>query len=325
MAKRRFRWLRSARLWWIIFVTVVLTGLWQVYLSIPRLVISREIMGRMNDSQEVRLLFVGDTGTGGDSQRAVARQLESLCTAIDPTGVVLLGDNFYMTGVDSVSDPLWDSRFEKMYGGECLEKIPFYAVLGNHDYRSVPEAQIAYTRERGGRWTMPARYYSLRFGSLLEIGVADTNIPDRCGIPQLCSVDWLIDKLKSSRVTWKILIGHHPILSGGKHRNLKWLANYTLPELYCRSGVSVYISGHDHGLQHLHGKSVKSSCEIEQFISGGGGADLYKIDRIEGSTLYSDSAHGVLIGRFTSLEQRYEFFKLGYSEPQYFWSKKREQ
>lgn len=325
MAKKRFRWLKNARLWWVIFVTLVVTAAWQAQSQIPGLVMTRELMGRMNDEQEVRLLFLGDTGVGNDAQAAVAQHLEKICQSVDPAGVVLLGDNFYMTGVESVSDPLWESRFEKMYSGPCLAKIPFYAILGNHDYRSVPNAQIAYTRERGGRWTMPARYYSLRFGRLLEIGAVDSNFPDRCGVPQLCSVDWLIEKISASPASWKILIGHHPILSGGKYKSPKWLARFTLPELYCRSGASVYISGHDHGLQHLHGKAQMASCEIEQFVSGGGGADLYPVEHLQGSTLYSEAAHGFMLGRYTPYEQKYEFYTLASTDPAYMWSKKREQ
>jgi hypothetical protein len=312
-------------MWWIVFVIVATTFIWQAWQQIPRLSITHEMMGRMNDPSEVRLIFVGDTGTGSAAQKAVAQQMESLCLSLDPAGVFLLGDNFYQTGVESVMDPLWESRFEEMYVGECLEKIPFYAILGNHDYRASPVAQIAYTRERGGRWSMPARYYSLRFGSILEIGAVDSNFPDRCGLSAFCSIDWLMEKLQSSTASWKILAGHHPIFSGGKYRRLKWLANFTLPDLYCRSGASAYISGHDHGLQHLHGKSSQAKCEIDQFVSGGGGADLYPIERIPDKTLYAESANGVMIGRFTEREQRYEFFPIGNAEPQYVWSKKREQ
>ncbi|MEN9529905.1 MAG: hypothetical protein RI932_1778 [Pseudomonadota bacterium] len=311
-------------MWWIIFVIATTTAFWQAWEQIPRLSITHEMMGRMNDPSEVRLIFVGDTGTGSSAQKEVAEQMESLCRSVDPTGVILLGDNFYQTGVESVMDPLWESRFEKMYIGECLEKLPFYAILGNHDYRAVPEAQIAYTRERGGRWSMPARYYSLRFGPILEVGAVDTNFPDRCGIPGLCSIDWLMEKLQNSTAAWKILVGHHPIFSGGKYRRLKWLAHFTLPELYCRSGASAYISGHDHGLQHLHGKTPQAKCEIEQFVSGGGGAELYPIERIPEKSLYAESVNGVLIGRFTQFEQRYEFFPVGTAEPQYTWATKKE-
>lgn len=323
MAKHRRRLIGSARFWWIVFViafTLAAVSAWQ---QVPRLTLAHEIFGQMNDEREVRLIFVGDTGTGDSNQLSVAAQMEDLCRSVQPTAVVLLGDNFYPSGVDSVTDPLWESHFEKVYSGDCLQKIPFYAVLGNHDYRSVPEAQIAYTRERGGRWNLPARYYSLRFGALLEIAAADTNIPDRCGIPTFCSVDWLIDKMKKSTAAWKILIGHHPILSGGKYRSLKPLAGFTLPELYCQSGASVYISGHDHGMQHLAGKHSGAKCEIEQFVSAAGGAELYPIDKLAQRTLFAESAHGVLIARFTREEQRYEFYKVGQTEPIYLWSKQK--
>ena len=324
MAKRRLRWLWNARLWWVLFIAAVATGSWQAWESVPHLVITHEIMGRMNDEQEVRLLFVGDTGSGDSNQTQVAEQLEALCAGLDPAGVVLLGDNFYFTGVESVRDPLWVERFEKMYAGDCLKKLSFYAILGNHDYQGFPEAQIAYTRARAGRWTMPARYYSLKFANTVEIGAADTTISDRCGVPALCSVDWLIEKLKASTAAWKILIGHHPILSGGKYRSLRGMAHFNLPELYCQSGVSVYISGHDHGLQHLHGKYPTAQCQVEQFISAGGGASLYDVETLPNKTLFAEKSHGVLLGRYTRNEQRYEFFKVGEKEPVYMWSQKKE-
>ncbi|NBX18031.1 MAG: hypothetical protein EBR09_11760 [Proteobacteria bacterium] len=169
---------------------------------------------------------------------------------------------------------------------------------------------------------MPARYYSLKFGDMLEIGAADTTISDRCGIAALCSIDWLAGKLKSSAARWKILIGHHPILSGGKYRSLNGMAHFNLPELYCKSGVSVYISGHDHGLQHLHGRYPTSNCEIEQFISGGGGATLYPPENLAQRTLFAEGIHGVLAGHYTAGEQRYEFFREGSTDAAYTWSRK---
>lgn len=327
MAKKRWllRKLLNPRFWWIVFVVLIVSSSWQAWNTVAHTVITHELMGRINDEQEVRLMFVGDTGSGDQNQQNVADFMEQLCQTTDPAGVVLLGDNFYYTGVDSVGDPLWESRFEKVYAGDCLKKQTFYAILGNHDYRGQPDAQIAYTRTRGGRWTMPARFYSLKFGSLLEIGAADTTISDRCGVSSLCSVDWLIEKLRESTSRWKVLVGHHPILSGGKYRSLKGLSHYTLPELFCKSGASVYISGHDHGMQHLHGRYPTAKCEIEQFVSAGGGASLYEIENLPNQTMFAESAHGILLGRYTPNEQRYEFFKLGQKEPVYMWSQKQGQ
>jgi tartrate-resistant acid phosphatase type 5 len=317
-------WLKSRKLWWSVLLAFCFTLLLFVYLAIPSKVISHEIMGKLEDSREVRLLFVGDTGTGNSNQRAVAQLLEDLCNTVQPAGVVLLGDNFYQVGVTSVRDPLWQERFEDIYSGECLKKINFYSILGNHDHRTSPNAQIEYSEEVSTRWVMPARYYMLRFGDILEIGALDTSVPDRCGLASLCSLDWVTERLKKSSTAWKILIGHHPILSGGKYKTLSWFRRLVLPEVYCRSGASAYISGHDHSLQHLHGRPSGASCEIEQFVSGAGGADLYPADVIADRTLYAESAHGVLLGRFTPHEQRYEFFKVGSLRAQYLWSRLKE-
>jgi acid phosphatase len=295
-----------------------------LYAAIPSQVISHEIMGKLNDSREVRLLFVGDVGSGNSNQIAVAELLEELCNAMQPAGVVLLGDNFYHVGVTSVNDPIWKERFEDMYSGDCLKKLNFYSILGNHDHRASPDAQIEYTHAGSGRWIMPARYYALRFGDILEIGAMDTSIPDRCGLPSLCSLDWIEERLKKSGAAWKILIGHHPIFSGGKYKTLSWFPRLVLPEVYCRSGAAAFISGHDHSLQHLHGRSSGASCEIEQFVSGAGGADLYPAEVIADRTLYAEAAHGVLLGRFTPHEQRYEFFKVGSPGAQYMWSRLKE-
>ncbi len=317
-------WMKNRKLWWGAFGASCFSLLLAAYVAIPSKVISHEIMGKLEDPHEVRLLFLGDTGSGNSNQLAVAQLLEELCLAVQPAGVVLLGDNFYHIGVTSVRDSLWSERFENVYSGECLKKLNFYSILGNHDHRASPNAQIEYTQNGSGRWVMPARYYALRFGDILEIGALDTSMPDRCGLPSLCSLDWIEERLKNSSAAWKVLIGHHPILSGGKYKSLSWFRRLVLPEVYCRSGATAYISGHDHSLQHLHGRPSGSSCKIEQFVSGAGGADIYPAETIADRTLYAESEHGVLLGRFTPHEQRYEFFKVGTPESQYMWSRLKE-
>lgn len=323
MARKRglLRKIFASRLWWVVFILLIVCGGWLAWRAVPQTVITHEMMGKLNDEQEVRLLFVGDMGSGEPAQQKVADQMEQLCATANPTGIVFLGDNFYYTGVESIHDPLWETRFERVYSGECLKKQTFYSILGNHDYRGVTDAQIEYTRAGSGRWAMPARFYSLRFRDILEIGAADSTMADLCGFPGLCMGDWLIEKLKSSQAKWKIMIGHHPILSGGKYRSLRGVRHFTLPEIFCRSGASVYISGHDHGLQHLHGQYPTAKCKVEQFVSGGGGASLNPIEVLDGKTLFAAESHGVLLGRFTPQEQRYEFFKTGEGEPAYVWSK----
>lgn len=58
------------------------------------------------------------------------------------------GDNIYEEGVESVTDPLWSSRYCSVYTDPSILDIPWYAILGNHDYYS---GYVLQNGRRGGR------------------------------------------------------------------------------------------------------------------------------------------------------------------------------
>jgi hypothetical protein len=72
-------------------------------------------------------------------------------------------------GVVSAVDHQWETTFTESFNQQSLQ-IPWYAILGNHDYHGNPEAQIQYShRAEGGqfkdadkRWKMPGHLYSVR-------------------------------------------------------------------------------------------------------------------------------------------------------------------
>ncbi len=70
-----------------------------------------------------------------------------------PQFIISTGDNIYPNGVDSVDDKQWQTKFKNVYTGDAL-KLPWYAVLGNQDYRLSPEAQVEYSRH-DAQWNMP--------------------------------------------------------------------------------------------------------------------------------------------------------------------------
>ena len=114
--------------------------------------------GLRAQTPEVTFAAIGDMGTGGPGQRQVARTMAAVAKSRPFDFVITLGDNFYGSGVLSVTDPQWKSKFEEMYGDPALQ-VPFYPTLGNHDHHSVPLAQVEYSRH-SDRWHMPAQYYT---------------------------------------------------------------------------------------------------------------------------------------------------------------------
>mmetsp|Transcript_131083 Transcript_131083/g.261555 ORF Transcript_131083/g.261555 Transcript_131083/m.261555 type:complete len:643 (+) Transcript_131083:121-2049(+) len=53
--------------------------------------------------------------------------------------IVNVGDSFYPDGVSSKSDPQWDAKWRNFYSKQ-LQSVPWYSVMGNHDYHHDPAA-----------------------------------------------------------------------------------------------------------------------------------------------------------------------------------------
>ncbi len=156
--------------------------------------------------------------------------------------------------------------------------MPWWAILGNHDYHGNCDAQIAYSKG-SQRWNMPARYYqraekidaknSVDFFYLDTTPMAgfDAGETMRDGELKAQSVprqmEWFESALKASTAPWKIVIGHHPIYTGGQHGDTPYMVKHVLPLLE-EHGVQAFFNGHDHDLQHLQ------SGKVNFFCTGGG-------------------------------------------------------
>jgi 3',5'-cyclic AMP phosphodiesterase CpdA len=192
--------------------------------------------------------------------------------------VITTGDNFYEDGVGSVDDENWRSSFQEIYTDPSLD-IPWYPVLGNHDYRGSTQAQIDYSRG-DGRWSMARRYHSFERpvggGRALFVFLDTTPLlggswwtnwrhPDLRDQDPADQLQWLDELLGQSTAEWKIVVGHHPLFSAGAmHGPTRGLRNRLQP-IFEEHGVHVCFSGHDHNLQHL-----KPPGPTHYVISGGG-------------------------------------------------------
>ena len=90
-------------------------------------------------------MALGDAGKGNTAQRDVAIAMRDVCAAKGCDFALLLGDNIYDAGVDSVTDAQWQTKFELPYKDL---NIPFYPTLGNHDNSSDLGEQIGAGGER---------------------------------------------------------------------------------------------------------------------------------------------------------------------------------
>jgi len=216
----------------------------------------------------LNFLVFGDWGRHGErDQMEVAMQMEIAANTLRPQFIISVGDNFYEHGVASTDDPQWQKTFEDVYVATSLQ-IPWYVALGNHDYLGNCDAQIAYSRQ-SQRWTMPARYFTLtrqiNATTAVDFFFMDTTPMVKSywhepGYREHVSTQdvpkqlaWFEAALAASTAPWKIVIGHHPIYSGGGplgHGDTRELIKDVLP-LLKQYRVQAYFNGHDHNLQHL--------------------------------------------------------------------------
>ena len=249
------------------------------------------------------LLAIGDFGTGDEKQKAVARGMARYTGGLGkkPDGLLLLGDNFYGSMKDGVKSSRWMSGFSNQYPSKTYP-CPCWPVLGNHDYHDTPGnelVQLGYAASLGRptRWTMPAKYHRLDLPAdkpQVTLLLLDTNWEkinrrvhgDRvpCWMKpeeQEAQMVWLKEQLTSPRAPFTIVVGHHPVYSDGSHQDTPELVKELGPLLQ-KHDVHLYLGGHDHDLQHLELKGLKTSF----VISGGGGARLHSHGELrEGATV----------------------------------------
>lgn len=261
----------------------------------------------LEDSAEGVFYLVGDTGMGNQAQLDVAQAMEAECVKSgSPRGLMLLGDNIYQRGIDSPDSEEMKTKFELPYSSPCLSQVPVYPVLGNHDHKGNPEAQVAYS-QRNPRWHMPGRMYSVRFGNVVEFFAIDTNFLDLL-IPTPDGYRGHISRaLRTSPAKWKLALGHHPHESGCSDRPYREdpIRGYATENLLC-GHADAYVGGHMHFMERV---DEPDSCLRHSFIAGSGGAPLRAFDQpqCKERTKFAASQHGFLKLTARSSQLTWEF------------------
>ncbi len=121
----------------------------------------------------------------------------------------------------------------------------------NHARSGNPDAEIAFSSKLD-RWRFPAREYLVETG-VASIAMIDTTpfVRETAAAPDLASM------FSQSQAPWRIVAGHHTVVSSGYHgyfprREHRRMLSLLKPMRAAR--VDLYVCGHDHHLELVEGK-----------------------------------------------------------------------
>ncbi len=247
-------------------------------------------------------MIASDIGRNGYyDQKNIAETMGEVASIVAPEFVAALGDVHHFMGVRSVQDPLWETNFEWIYKHPEL-MIPWYPVLGNHEYEGTTRAVLEYSNV-SRRWEMPNRYYVITRSigkdvSVLLLFIDTTPLIDKYRNNQIEYADawqqsmeqqlaWIKDILEKSDAKWKIVMGHHPVYAGTtKDPSEQEDLQKRLQPLLDKYAVDLFVCGHIHNFQHIR---VQES-NVDYFVNSSASLSR-KVVGIEGA-LFESGASG---------------------------------
>ncbi|XP_042896036.1 tartrate-resistant acid phosphatase type 5 isoform X1 [Parasteatoda tepidariorum] len=214
---------------------------------------------------------------------SVGREMDYFASIFGMDAILALGDNFYFDGVKDVADPRFKETFELAFNYKSLH-IPWLVIAGNHDHYGNVSAQLAYSA-LSDRWYFPHLYYMKRFlipysnitmelimiDTVILCGNTDPEYPEKQPVLDSFGYErnkhwlWLEETLKTSKSNYLLVAGHYPVYSIGTHGPTDCLVSNLKPLLE-KYNVTVYLSGHDHNIQHIQ---VKNGGKVMDYVVTG--------------------------------------------------------
>ena len=215
----------------------------------------------------------------GDSRELAFYEKTAILSQVvsaKPSFVIHLGDMVYC------GDPHQWENFDFSDGKIITGGIPFFPVLGNHEYRNKkkfyppdPEKQLQYYFDRF-KFLKNKRWYSFTFGNSVFL-ILDTNTDYSPGSEQYT---WLKEALEKNSSRFLFIALHHPPYTKRYHNHR--YAEKRLAHLFETGPVKpdIVFSGHQHNYERYNVK------DIQYIVSGGGGTEQHSIER-EPEDLYN--------------------------------------
>ncbi|HZJ52393.1 MAG TPA: metallophosphoesterase [Actinomycetota bacterium] len=216
---------------------------------------------------------IGDFGTGGDEQEAVAQRMCKWRANHPFEDVFTTGDNIYDTG----QKRRFDGRFWKPYGCLFDAGVKWHAILGNHDI--IVNGGLYELSEP--TFGMKARNFVVRRNGVRFVMV-DSNA---------LRMGWIRRHLRSKPDDrWTIVVFHHPVYSPSTAHGSTPGFRKLLNPLFRRRGVDLVLNGHD----HLY-SVTKPIKKIRYLVTGGGGRELYPCAAANFSAVCVERNHFVYV------------------------------
>jgi acid phosphatase type 7 len=250
----------------------------------------------VGDDSRFSFAVVGDSGSGGKGQLAVAALLERL----RPDLVLHTGDVVYPAG----QERHYDRRFFAPYRN-LIKTVPLFPVLGNHDVRKGNGAAFLENFHPPlGSPGSTKRYYSFDWGNTHFVALdSELYHGDRGSNPEE-QRDFLERDLATTRKRWKVAFLHRSPYGSSRHGGDEKVRE-DLEPLFVKHGADLVFSGHD----HVYERTVPITG-VTYVVSGGGGRRLYPAGNGE-LTASSVSAHHAVLVRVSGGHLLLETLEVG--------------
>ena len=227
-------------------------------------------------SDYLSFLVIGDWGepSNVEKEKGNAIAMNVIAKKNGASFVIGVGDNFYSAGVDNEADTKFKEVWDDVYNGDAIRDLPWYVVMGNHDWYGNSRAQLEYAKINS-RWIMPDFFYTKVFKAgakqvaIVFIdtdlfhygygGTGDLKYPGNRLLPNFEAqgwtekeqtlekqLAWVEEQLKmhSSTANYIFVAGHHDLVTCSNNAT-GMLRLKTIMENY---KVSAYLFGHRHAL-----------------------------------------------------------------------------
>ncbi len=235
----------------------------------------------------VRFAIIGDYGTGGSGEAAVAR----LVKAWQPDFILTTGDNNLLHG-----DPQDLDAHVGRFFGDYIRQGRFFPALGNHDWDYGDlSGYLAYFHPPGN-----GRYYEFTAGPVhFFVLDSDPREPDG-NTADSRQAQWLRERLMLAQEPWRLVVLHHSPYSSGFHGSTQ-----ALQWPYAAWGVDAVIGGHDHTYERILRDGMV------YFVNGLGGNGRYEFPHeVPGSQVRYNDLYGALRVEASATYLRLQFINI---------------